>query len=475
MSESIPLYEIVKKVVVEKELYGEVSEEFSFVVRDVELLGMSIVEAMNKLAQETPSENLRELLEGLVITFETGGSLREFFSSKSLQFRERANKRLEVHLKTLEILAEVFVVVFVALPIFLIIMISSMNLLGKSAGPELYYTMYLFLPIGALSLIYVIDLMNVKEDLGLTRVERKRFNYSPDLLMEGAEIEDVSEKMALSNILTAPFVAVKRNYYNSLYFSTLLAVLALFAVRGVRFVFPETIFAVTIAVFCIPLLVAFEYRAWYVRRVEKEIPDLLRQMLSLKDVGMTLQNVIDVIKDSKIGVLKRELRILDAEIEWGATVVEAFIEFVNRVGVSSIRRVISLIIEASQITEELRDVLLISIEDFEHELKLKSDRFVTGFAYLVVVYVSFFTFLYVGYSLNTSFLASFSNFNVSVDVRSSSEIMYRVSIMLAIFSGILAGQLEKGHILSGLKHLFVFLLSTIILFEFILGGGWCGF
>ena len=205
---------------------------------------MSVVEAMSRLALETPSENLKELLEGLVITFETGGNLREFFSSKSMQFRERANNRMEIHLKTLEILAEVFVVVFVALPIFLIIMISSMSMVGKPAGPELYYTMYVFLPVGAVSLIYVIDLMNIKEDLSLTRIERRRSYYSPDLLLRNTKIKEIKEERRLSDLLVAPFSAVKQNYYNSLYFSAIASVLTLLMVRKLRFVFPETIWLI---------------------------------------------------------------------------------------------------------------------------------------------------------------------------------------------------------------------------------------
>ncbi len=205
---------------------------------------MSVVEAMSRLALETPSENLKELLEGLVITFETGGNLREFFSSKSMQFRERANNRMEIHLKTLEILAEVFVVVFVALPIFLIIMISSMSMVGKSAGPEMYYTMYVFLPVGAVSLIYIIDLMNIKEDLSLTRIERRRSYYSPDLLLRNTKIKEIKEERRLSDLLVAPFSAVKQNYYNSLYFSAIASVLTLLMVRKLRFVFPETIWLI---------------------------------------------------------------------------------------------------------------------------------------------------------------------------------------------------------------------------------------
>mgnify|MGYP000645608263 FL=1 len=124
-------------------------------------------------------------------------------------------------------------------------------------------------------------------------------------------------------------------------------------------------------------------------------------------------------------------------------------------------------INAAQATENLREVLLTTIEDFEFGLKLKTERFVSGFSYLFIVYLSFYIFLYTIYSLNTSFLASFAQFGVSVY---GLDLMYKISIMLAIFSGIIAGQMEKGHILHGLKHMCIFALSSLILFEFILGG-----
>ncbi|RLI75678.1 secretion system protein [Archaeoglobales archaeon] len=471
---SMPLYEVFKSIFQEKDLYGEVSEEFGFIVRDVELFGENLINAMVNLMNTTPSENLKELLEGLIVVFESGGDLQNYFATKSYHYRERAKKQLEIHLKTLEILSEVFVVVFVAMPIFLIVMISTMSLLGKSIGYELFVYLYFFIPVGSMLLIYVIDLMNIKEDLSLTRVERKKLYYPPSIISEkSAEIPKKVEKRSFKDFIYLPFKAVKMDYYNSIYFSVIVtSVLSLFFYfNKTLFRFVESFVSLATISFCIPLLVAFEYRARFVRNVEKEIPELLRQMLNLKDIGLTLQSVINIIKDSKIGVLSRELKMVDADIGWGATIIDALVEFINRVGISSVRRVISLIVKASNVTENVRDILLISIEDFEYELKMKSDRFTTGFAYLVIIYVSFFTFLYIAYSMQSSFLAGLTKLNVPINLSGSLSLMYRISLILALFSGILAGQMEKGHILNGLKHVCVFMLSSFILFEVILGGG----
>ena len=466
----LPLYEIFKMIYQEREIYGEVSEEFGFIVRDVELFGDDIVSAMRNLANSTPSENLKEFLEGLIMAFESGGNLKGYMLTKVDHFRERAKRQSELNLKTLEILAEVFVVLFVALPIFLIVMIFAMQITGKGVGYEYYLYLYVFLPAGSILLIFIIDTVNVKEDLGVTRVVRRRSYYPPSIISSKMKQNvSVNERKRVSDIIASIFTAVKKNYYSSLYFSGVVITpfLMLYYKNLIKLTF-ESFMVLLLVLFCMPLLIAFEYRARLVRKVEKDIPNLLRDILNLKDVGVPLHEVVRIIKDSKIGILSRELRLAHAGMEWGETVVDALIEVVNRIGTASIRRVISLLINASQATENLREILLTTIEDFEFELKLKGERFMSGFSYLFIVYLSFYIFLYTIYSLNTSFLASFAKFGV-VSL-SGLDLMYKISIMLAMFSGIIAGQMEKGHLLHGLKHMCIFALSSLILFEFILGG-----
>ncbi|RLF15815.1 MAG: hypothetical protein DRN06_05635 [Thermoprotei archaeon] len=469
--EVLPLYEIFKMIYREKDIYGEVSEEFGFIVRDVELFGDDIVSAMRNLANSTPSENLKEFLEGLIMAFESGGSLKDYMLTKIDHFRERARRQSELNLKTLEILAEVYVVMFVALPIFLIVVIFAMQIAGKGVGYEYYFYLYVFLPIGSLLLIFIVDTVNVKEDLSVTRIIRRR-SYYPASIVSSRIRHDVKvkERKDIRDLVASIFTAIKKNYYNSLYFSCVAVApfLVLYYKNFIKLKFFESLVASLLVLSCIPLLIAMEYRARLVRRVEKDIPNLLREILNLKDVGVSLHEVVRIIKDSKIGILSRELRLAYTEMEWGETVIDALLEVVNRVGTASIRRVISLLINASQATENLREVLLTTIEDFEFGLKLKGERFVTGLSYLFIVYLSFCIFLYTIYSINTSFLASFAEFGVVSF--SGLDLMYRISIMLAVFSGIIAGQMEKGHILHGLKHMCVFVVSSVILFEFVLGG-----
>jgi len=464
----LPLFEIFRMIYREKEIYGEVSEEFGFIIRDVELLGDDIISAMRNLADSTPSENLKEFLEGLIMAFESGGNLKGYMLTKVNHFRERAKRQSELNLKTLEILAEVFVVLFVALPIFLIVMIFAMQITGRGVGYEYYLYLYMFLPIGSLLLIFIIDTVNVKEDLGITKIMRRRSYYSPSIVSNKVK-QDIrtSERKKISDIIASIFTAVKKNYYNSLYFSCIAITPLLILKNFIGLKFFESFLALLIVLSCLPLLIAFEYRARLVRRVEKDIPNLLREILNLKDVGISLHGIVRIIKDSKIGVLSRELRLAHAEMEWGETVIDALVEVVNRIGTASIRRVISLLINASQATENLREILLTTIEDFEFGLKLKTERFVSGFSYIFIVYLSFYIFLYTIYSLNTSFLASFAKFGISIY---GLDLMYKISIMLAIFSGIIAGQMEKGHLLNGLKHICVFMLSSFVLFEYVLGG-----
>ncbi len=457
---AMPLYEVFRQIFSEKDLYGEVSEEFGFIVRDVELFGENLVKAMTNLMDSTPSESLKEFLEGLIMVFESGGDMKDYMASKTNNLREKARRQLEVHMKTLEILAEVFVVFFVALPVFLLIMVSTAQFLEGGLEREFFAYMYFFIPVGGGILVYLVDLINIKEDLSITRVKMRGHHFSTSILSKRVKnyATDTGKQKRFSG-----FTAVRENYYNALFFSPLLLSATFLSARCIKFKFEESFIAVILLSLLLPLLVAFEYRARFVRRVEKEIPDLLRQILNLRDVGLTLQGVVKMLKESKLGVLSREIRLVDSDIEWGATVGEAFIELVNRVGVAEVRRAISSLVRASEVTESIRDVLLITIEDFEYGLKMKNMRFTVGFAYLVIVYISFFVLLYTAYTLEHSFLL-----NLSASGGRIEGLMYRTTLITALFSGVLAGQMEKGHILHGLKHVCVFAVASLLMFEFMI-------
>jgi len=76
--------------------------------------------------------------------------------------------------------------------------------------------------------------------------------------------------------------------------------------------------------------------------------------------------------------------------------------------------------------------------------------------------------MYTAYSLNVSFVASFTNFNISFDTSGNLTDMYRIGLVLGFFSGLMAGQLSANSILAGLKHAVILVLGCFILFVFII-------
>ncbi len=111
-------------------IYGQVAEEAAWITRDTELLGVDILTAIRNGAQRSPSKRFQDFLQGVVTTATSGGQLKPYFLLKAEQY-ERENK-LEMlqRVETMGLLAETFVTVVVAFPLFLVIIIAIFAVIG---------------------------------------------------------------------------------------------------------------------------------------------------------------------------------------------------------------------------------------------------------------------------------------------------------------------------------------------------------
>jgi len=113
-----------------QKVYGEVAEEAAWITRDTELLGVDILTAIRNGAQRTPSKRFQDFLQGVVTTATSGGQLKPYFLLKAEQF-ERENKLEQLQrVETMGLLAETFVTVVVAFPLFLVIIIAIFAVIG---------------------------------------------------------------------------------------------------------------------------------------------------------------------------------------------------------------------------------------------------------------------------------------------------------------------------------------------------------
>ncbi|MBS3816257.1 MAG: type II secretion system F family protein [Candidatus Thermoplasmatota archaeon] len=145
-------------------LYGEVCEEAKWITRDTEILGMDILNALERAANRCPSDNFREFLQGVITTSTSGGKLKPYFTSKMEEYQDERQLQVQQNMETLGMLAESFVTVVVAFPLFLVVIMAIMSLMGGMGGgdpiPLLYAIVGLMIPGSQAGFIAIIWLIN---------------------------------------------------------------------------------------------------------------------------------------------------------------------------------------------------------------------------------------------------------------------------------------------------------------------------
>jgi len=126
--------DVIFKELARQDIYGEIKNEAEWITRDTELLGIDILTAINKAAQRTPSTKFQEFLQGVVTTSTSGGQLKPYFLQKAEQFEKEGKLEMRAQLETLGLMAESFVTVVVAFPLFLVVIMAIMAIVPGGGG-----------------------------------------------------------------------------------------------------------------------------------------------------------------------------------------------------------------------------------------------------------------------------------------------------------------------------------------------------
>ncbi|MBQ4596917.1 MAG: type II secretion system F family protein, partial [Methanocorpusculum sp.] len=338
-------------------------------------------------------------------------------------------------------------------------------------------------PVGAIFLIAVLYILLPPNDITITHHEHRDAEYTDDIIIstDSTRTKKFEQKIAsrrlilkIKDILRHPVKYYISHYAVSAVFgSILLAVSFILWINGtIQKIFPvftnEVAVCIMIIALLLPVMAAYELRNRYATAIEKQFPDFLRDLADMRDIGMTLQGAMTQIAGSKTGVLSTEVSLVSREIQYGSSVSGALVRMEERIGLVTVKRAISLLVKASEITEHIREILTIAVSDMEHYLKMKHTRFNVSFVYVAIIYLSFGIFLFTAYAMNVMFIESFSTFNITFDTMQSRNQMFIIGIILASFSGIMAGQLSANSILAGCKHSIIMLIMTVVTFIYLI-------
>ncbi|MDK2990105.1 MAG: archaeal flagellar protein FlaJ [Methanoculleus sp.] len=144
----------------QSKIYGESAVEARYVARETDFFGKDLLEALRTVSQATPSERMREFLQGAVASISSGSNLTEYFRTKAHQYTLENNQQQKSFLETLGLIAESYVTAMVAGMLFLIILQSIMTLISGDSNPFfLYIIIYLLVPFGSTMFVILISSM----------------------------------------------------------------------------------------------------------------------------------------------------------------------------------------------------------------------------------------------------------------------------------------------------------------------------
>ena len=138
-------------------IYGEAAVEASYIVRDIKLMGYDLVRGLKTVAATTPSYKLQEFLQGAITIVSSGGDLESYLKLKADQVVVENMREQREFLETLGLIAETYVTAFIAGPLFLIVMVSVMSIMGGADLTILYLLIYMVIPVSSVMFVILVS------------------------------------------------------------------------------------------------------------------------------------------------------------------------------------------------------------------------------------------------------------------------------------------------------------------------------
>jgi flagellar protein FlaJ len=480
------------------DIYGEVALDFRQIVRDADFFGYDVVTAIRHLADTTPSEKLKDFLEDLLSVIESGGNMAEFLSMRVRMYQEEARFEQKQFLTLISIVAETYVTLFVAGPLFLIIIMVVMGMMGGAAVLQLSLVTYLIMPVGSVVFIFFIQLIseNAEKTERYTRTTWLR-TYADVTIFKKSNEESLFEQLKkydrlrnFVHFIRHPFDSFVKNVNLTLYFTIPAAALYVIItyVQIPRYsnseIFISVIddhFVIALLIVLIPYAIFYEVWARKILGIQALIPDFLERMAGINQVGLTIAQAISIMINTNLGVISYEIKRIKRDMDWGANFTEALVRFEERVRAPSIARTVTLITKASEMSGHIGEVLSIASTDAKMTEMLKKERSAEMFIYTVIIYLSFFVFLFVAGVLTMQFLPVLAKISTqgmpvtgalsgigSIPVETFGRLLYHACLVQALFSGLIAGQMGESSLAAGVKHACVLLVISLVAFNFIL-------
>ncbi|KXS44258.1 type II secretion system F family protein [Methanolobus zinderi] len=301
--------------------------------------------------------------------------------------------------------------------------------------------------------------------------------------MVARKMEDSKKFVVFKEFLKSPGKTLFRNPEYTFILSVPVALLVFVFGMSMTWGTPliDDVIVFTALIIITPPAIAYQKKYSNTDKIEEYLPTFLRDISEMSRAGLTLPRSVNTVSKGEYGALTTEVRKMDLSMSWGISFEQTLQNFANRVPTPIILRSVSLINQASRAGGRVSSVLEAAARDAREVKLLEQERRGNMMVYVVIIYMSFFVFLFVIAMLTSTFVPTMAEagraasaagagnqFIGAFDPAKYTRLMLHTAVIQGFMSGLVAGQMGEGAVSRGLKHSIIMTMIAWIVFTFLI-------
>ena len=438
-SGGIPPYLSFKRLT-NVELMPAMSKEAREIIKDVEILGVDPLTAMESAAKKNPLDIFRDFVAGYASAVIIGGDVSHYLETKSQDIFKTRSARVKVAADRLGMLLETFIIVMVLMSLCFYILFSVESIYstgGSSFTTMLMYT-YIFTPMLSVVFIYLAHSMQPKTPIT---------DWRP------------YKVFGLSSLVAIPIVLLLNGFFGII--QTPLDWLK--DIVGL----PTTV-AISLFICTAPAALVYGKRSRKRSSTESGIASFLRDLTETRKTGLSPERCIESLSKRDYGAFSPELRRITSQISWGVSVRRVFMDFVTRTKSWLSQIVIFLLVETIDVgggtiamIESLARFNAMTQEvEKEKKMSVRPYIMIPYFAAVMLVATTIMTLTFTAKTLEVGGVIAF-------DLEFLKMIFTTSGIIHCFLIGLVAGKISEESLAAGFKHSAILVIIALVASEFV--------
>ena len=423
-------FSTIKKLASSGSIFPAIAKEAGRIMKDIEILGLDPISALEKESQFCPNRKFGDFLGGYISVLKSGGSVQSYLDSKLKDIFAYRQIKIKSSSELIGTLAESYIIATVVVGISLFILYLTQNLLNtgvQTIDPTMIILFSgVFVPGISIAFIFLTDSEQVKEPLTFYRPYYAFF-------------------------IALPFGVL---------FYFLPVPIPVYVKLGIALLIMTT-----------PAMILSMIHSRQKRAVEAKLPNFLRDISEIRKTGLAPERTIEQVAGRNYGGLSQHVKKISTQLSWGVPLRGVLESFALAVKSWVTRTAAFLLLEVIDVGGGSSKMFVSLAEFTEKNAQLDKERKSMVKPYVIIPYIG--AVLVVVTTALMAYLLSAPGLNVNAQeaaafmappnvIAQTTNLLLAASIFQAWFMGIVAGKLGESTMADGFKHAVFLVVISII-------------